>query len=128
MSLPLLPGFPRGAFYGETEGDGCAAGPGALQTLQAQCLLSCILPPTTQAGKNKRKQSHGKAGLIPIKATKVNVGVGCQESSSIISFFSVSVMRAVALEISIAVFLQTVPSSNLLEIGFCGAEQFVCSR
>lgn len=37
-------------------------------------------------------------------------------------------MRAVALEISIAMFLQTVPSSNLLEIGFCGAEQFVCSR
>lgn len=103
-------------------------GQGALQAPQAQCLLSCFLPPTTQAGKNKRKQSHGKAGPIPIKATKVNVSFGCQESSSIISFFSVSVMRAVALEISIAVFLQTVPSSNLLEIGFCGAEQFVCSR
>lgn len=102
-------------------------GQGALQTSQAQSLLSCFLPtpPSTQAGKNKRKQSHGKAGPIPIKATKVNVGFGCQESSSIISFFSVSVMRA---EISIAVFLQTVPSSNLLEIGFCGAEQFVCSR
>lgn len=76
------------AFHRETEGGGCDAGPGC--TADPPSLLSCFLPPTTQAGKNKRKQSHGKAGLIPIKATKVNVSFGCQELSSIISFFSVS--------------------------------------
>lgn len=75
-----------------------------------------------------RKRSHDKAGLISIKVTKVNVTSGCQKESSSISPFDVSIMRTVALEICIAVFLQTVPSPNLLEIGFCGAEQFVCRR
>lgn len=75
--------------------------------------------------KIMRKRSHDKAGLIPIKVTKVNVTSGCQKESSSISPFDVSIMRTVALEICIAVFLQTVPSPNLLEIGFCGAEQFV---
>lgn len=112
-------------------------GQGALQSPHAQRLLWAQWPqrglsrfrqPTTQARENRRKQSHGKAGLILIKVTKVNVTFGCQEESSSISLFNVSVMRAVALEICIAVFLQTVPSSNLLEIGFCRAEQFVYSR
>lgn len=89
---------------------------------------SAVFANPPQGGENRRKQSHGKAGLILIKVTKVHVTFGCQEESSGISLFNVSVMRDVALEIGIAVFLQTVPSSNLLEIGFCGAEQFACSR
>jgi len=125
------------AVLGETGGDGCATGPGCTADPHAQRLLwahwprqrlNCFHRPTTQAGGNRRKQSHGKSGLILIKVTKVNVTFGCQEESSGISLFNINVMRAVALEICIAVFLQTVPSSNLLEIGFCGAEQFVCSR
>lgn len=112
-------------------------GQGVLQTPHAQHVLwahwlqlglSSFHRPTTQAGENRRKQFHGKAGLTLIKVTKVNVTFGCQRESSGIFPFSVSVMRAVVLEICIAVFLQTVPSSNLLEIGFSRAEQFACSR